>query len=630
MARDARQATTDTARLATVLSDAVPILLAADLLEMPRALDTTLEAIGRCVDARRLVLELGEVATRALPARVVWGPEAEGPPVRVGPEAAGAGNLELWLATGESLSPQLVGLLEVATAMLTGVPDRVVREAKLGELSDRFRAFAEQAPVLISEFDTAGNYLYASPSFHELLGIHPDEIIGGSPADLIHPDDLEASRDGLVDALRGGGIAHSVHRLRHRNGAWRHFDNSGRAFRTADGALRFVSIGIDVSERLALVSALRDSEAQLLQAEKMDSLGRLAGGVAHDFNNLLMVILGECEALDRLSGTAGSAEAIRESAERATGLTRQLLAFARPSAEAEETVDLNEQVTSMVALLSRTLGEDVTLVLDLDGREVPVPLDPGQLDQVVMNLAVNARDAMPYGGELRVRTRRVDLDELEASRLGMRSGPAVQLVLEDTGSGMSDGVRTHAFDPFFTTKDPGKGTGLGLAIVYRVVQRAGGGVVIENGSGSGTRVRIVLPLAPPTGQRRAATQEAPAADARRTTVLVVEDEDAVRRVVVRLLQDAGYDVRYTASPEDALGLDTSDVELLLSDVVMPGMTGIELARRLTDRQPGLRVVLMSGYPRRGDDLSEQLGYLEKPFTRAQLLSRIDLALAGSN
>jgi PAS domain S-box-containing protein len=629
MARDASQARTDSARLAAVLSDAVPTLLGADLLAMPRVLDATLTAMGRFLGARRLVLELAETAARALPLRTVWGEEVEGPPTRIGPAGARAGNLELWLAAGQSASPELIGQLEVASALLTGIPDRVAREAKLGELSDRFRTFAEQAPVLISELDTAGTYLYASPSFEELLGIPPHEIVGTSPAGLIHPDDLESSRGGLVDALRGGGIAHAVQRLRHRNGTWRHFDNSGRAFRTAEGALRFVSIGVDVSERLQLVSALRDSEAQLLQAQKMDSLGRLAGGVAHDFNNLLMVILGECEALDRLSGATGAAEAIRSAADRAAGLTRQLLAFARPSLESDGVVDLNDQVTSMVALLSRTLGEDVTLVLDLDHREVPVPLDAGQLDQVVMNLAVNARDAMPYGGELRVRTRCVDLEELEAARLGVEAGPAVQLFLEDTGSGMGDGVRSHAFDPFFTTKDPGKGTGLGLAIVYRVVQRAGGGVAIESGPGSGTRIQIVLPRAPAVAQGPAPPDEVPVAEAPPTTVLVVEDEDAVRRVVVRLLSDAGYDVRDTASPEEALRLDTSDVDLLVSDVVMPGMTGIELASRLTERKPGLRVVLISGYPRRGDDLPEQLGYLEKPFTRAQLMARIDLALAGS-
>ena len=381
-----------------------------------------------------------------------------------------------------------------------------------------------------------------------------------------------------------------------------------------------------------VVSELRASEERLRQAHKMEAIGQLAGGVAHDFNNLLTVINGYADILRGQlpqGGEAGeSVHAILEAGQRAAALTGQLLAFSRKAMVQPRLVDLNEVVESAARMLRRLIGERITLVSHLKPGLPVVRIDPGQIEQVVMNLAVNARDAMPEGGTLVVETTELLLPAMIATETGeFRAGHAVQLTVSDTGHGMSEEVRARVFEPFFTTKGVGKGTGLGLATVYGIIRQAGGHVEVASAPGRGTTFRVLLPVAPAEGRTVA---EAPAPVPPGTeTVLLVEDEEAVRRLALVALQRRGYRVLPAGSAAEAMALATGHqgkVDLLLTDVVMPDMGGRQLAEALRTRRPGLKVLFMSGYT---DDLVLRDGvagtdhpFLQKPFSVAALARRV--------
>jgi two-component system cell cycle sensor histidine kinase/response regulator CckA len=390
----------------------------------------------------------------------------------------------------------------------------------------------------------------------------------------------------------------------------------------------------DVSERRLAEAALRESEEQLRQSQKMDAIGRLAGGVAHDFNNLLTVILGYSEQLLEQTGadesTRRAADEIQGAAQRAAALTGQLLAFSRKQMLEPKEIDLNVSLAGTSRLLRRLIGEDIELEVKLDPDLGPVLADENQIQQVVMNLAINARDAMPNGGRLSLTTANAELDTTYAQQhLPLPAGRYAMLVVSDTGVGMDADTRTRAFEPFFTTKERGKGTGLGLATVYGIVKQTGGYIWVYSEPGQGTVFKIYLPRvdAPATAdQEVAGLGRTPTGN---ETILLVEDEVTVRQLLSGMLERRGYRVLIAGSGEQAVEVAAQHrgpLHLMVTDVVMPGMGGPELAARLGSLHPELRVLYISGYAddavlRRG--VREGLAsFLQKPFTLDALARKI--------
>ncbi|MFN8586876.1 MAG: PAS domain S-box protein [Candidatus Eisenbacteria bacterium] len=402
---------------------------------------------------------------------------------------------------------------------------------------------------------------------------------------------------------------------------------SGTAVRDEHGQVVHYDGAIaDITER-------KELEAQFRQAQKMEAVGKLAGGVAHDFNNVLTVIYGCAEAIRNDSADTpairAQAEQVLDAASRATRLTRQLLAYSRQQVLSPRVLDLTVVVDQMSAMLRRLIGEDYRLTVEHASGPCWARVDPSQIEQVLLNLLVNARDAMPGGGPIVLRTEHGAVAESEALVLaGPRSGPAVRLCVRDEGAGMSSDVQARAFDPFFTTKPLGQGTGLGLSTVYGIVQQSGGAVWLDSAPGRGTSVWIALPQCEPPAGEPAETVAAPA-PAMHGTVLVVEDEPGVRALVCMTLRRAGYDVIEAADGEaglQAVAAHAGTIDLIVSDVVMPRLNGRDMAERLLQARPGLRFLFISGYPddaRSPQDFAgEASGFLAKPFTPPELLAAV--------
>ena len=387
--------------------------------------------------------------------------------------------------------------------------------------------------------------------------------------------------------------------------------------------------------------ALEEAKERLRHSQKLEAVGRLAGGVAHDFNNLLTAIIGYAELLEaRLSGSEDCvehAQLIRKAGEQAAALTRQLLAFSRKQLLQPKVLDLNALILEMHKLLQRVIGEHIRISIETRTDEARVLADPNQIEQVVLNLGVNARDAMPTGGTLTITTsRRIPPEGLLETEDAGANRECVTLAVRDTGSGMDDETKARIFEPFFTTKGPGRGTGLGLATVYGIVKQSGGGIMVESDLGKGSKFTIYLPHA-----EAALTPEEPPLpplerSRREETILVVEDEEVVRQLLCSVLQDAGYQVLCAGSSNDAISLvkgHAGPIQLLVSDVVMPEMHGPELARQLAGMKPDMKVLFISGYSE--NDISDQgvidphLDVLQKPFTHQSLLRKISSVLANS-
>ncbi len=382
----------------------------------------------------------------------------------------------------------------------------------------------------------------------------------------------------------------------------------------------------------------RKLEQELRQAQKMEAIGRLAGGVAHDFNNLLTVITGYARlALGRAAPgdpLSGDLEEVIRASEGAASLTRQLLTFSRRHVTAPTVLNINQRVSEMTKMLKRIIGEDVELVTKLEPELGNVKADPGQVEQVIMNLAVNARDAMPGGGTLTIETRNVTLDEAEAlEHPEAPPGPHVLLTMSDTGTGMSAETKAHLFEPFFTTKDLGKGTGLGLSTVYGIVRQSGGSVDVTSEPGQGATFRIHFPRVEERVEPGRETRVSKRGPAGSETVLLVEDSDSLRRLVHHVLLKHGYTVLLACDGEHALNVSdehNGPIHLLVTDVVMPRMGGLELAKRLLQTRPDTRVLYTSGYIE-GTGLEHvakegKLAFLAKPFTPEELARRVREAL----
>jgi signal transduction histidine kinase/ActR/RegA family two-component response regulator len=396
----------------------------------------------------------------------------------------------------------------------------------------------------------------------------------------------------------------------------------------------------EIAERQKAQDALLHSEDQLRQSQKLEAVGRLAGGVAHDFNNLLTVILSYSQVLlhDLAEDGAGRREIaeIQKAGERAAALTRQLLAFSRQQVLAPTVLDANDVLRGLSAMLGRVLGEDVELRLGLASEIGKVKVDRSQLEQVVMNLAVNSRDAMPQGGRLTIETADVTLDESYTStHLGATPGPHVMISVSDTGVGMDRATQARVFEPFFTTKRDGKGTGLGLSTVFGIVKQSGGSIWLYSEPGGGTTFRVYLPHALEQSHAAAPAPLASSPGTGNETILLVEDEEQVRAVALRLLREAGYNVLEAPAPLEAVRIAETygpDIHLLLTDVVMPKMNGRQVAGHVMARRPEIRVLFMSGYT---DDvvlhhgvLESGVAFIQKPLTPDALLRKVRQVLDG--
>jgi len=505
-----------------------------------------------------------------------------------------------------------------------------VRQAEKAhrESERRWRAIIEKSFDCINLIAADGTILYSSPSFVSVLGYSPEENIGRVTFDLLHPDDAPQVRLQFERLLRNAGSSEtSIYRARHKDGSWRWLEARGTNLLHEPSVRALVVNFRDITEQ-------RLAQEQLRQAQKMEAIGRLAGGVAHDFNNLLCVINGYSDLLlHRLDPEDPAREMlseIKKAGELSASLTCQLLAFSRKQVLALKRLDLNAVIRNVERMLRRVIGEDIELVTNLAAGLGIIEADPGQIEQVLMNLAVNARDAMPDGGTLRIETANVECNGGEASaRSTVPAGRYVVLSVQDTGCGMTAEIKSRLFEPFFTTKGPGRGTGLGLATLYGIIKQSGGHIEVESEPGRGARFRIYLPYAENLRGPLSSPHASRALARGSETILVVEDEEAVRSLTTLVLRQAGYRVLEACDGESALRTaETYDgvIELLVTDVVMPGLGGRQVAERLTRMRPEMRVLYLSGYM---DDaivrqgvLHHEVNFLQKPFMPPVLAQKV--------
>jgi PAS domain S-box-containing protein len=506
----------------------------------------------------------------------------------------------------------------------------------LARSEERWRALVQHASDGMLVLDLEGVLQFSSPALERILGHPLDQMIGVNTMSVLHPDDRDQTR-AVRQRLLGSEDATETMtvRARHRDGRWIWLEAICVNLMSNPNIGGIVVTVRDVTERRSL-------EAQLQHAQRMESIGRLAGGVAHDFNNLLTAILGNAELmlaeLPPEHSLRADLELIQHTAERAAGLTRQLLAFARKQVLAPQPLDLSLVVGNMEQLLRRLIGSDVLLVSGLAAGLPQVYADRSQIEQVLINLAVNARDAMPEGGTLTISTALVELGpESPEAAPQQPLGRYVRLSVSDNGQGMSPEVLQHLFEPFFTTKAPGHGTGLGLATSYGIVRQHGGHIQVQSDLGCGTTVSIDLPAMSEPPERRPEPDELASAPRGSETVLVVDDAPAVRTLVSRMLQNQGYKVLEASDGTQALALIASThglPDLLITDVVMPHMPGYALADLLTQRYPRLKVLLISGnadLSRGTHQRQHVLHYpvLHKPFGPLALAQTVRAVLDGA-
>ena len=504
----------------------------------------------------------------------------------------------------------------------------------------RYRGLLEAAPDAMVVVDQAGDIVLLNLQAEKQFGYQRDELVGQAVTNIIPEgfaerliaDDLRSAADALAQQI-GTGIELSARR---KDGTEFPIEIMLSPLQSAEGILVTAAIR-DISVRKA-------AESQLLQAQKLESIGRLAGGIAHDFNNMLFAIHGYAELLAedlaptnraRFDPDAAllSVKAISDAAERAAALTAQLLAFSRQQVVTMKVLDINAAVTTIEPMLDQLIGSNMRLILKLDPAVGHIRADMGQIDQIVVNLVVNARDAMPDGGTVKIETGNVTFEAHDAmEHFDVTPGPYVLLAVSDTGVGMDSATREHLFEPFFTTKEVGKGTGLGLATTYGIVHQAGGVIWVYSEPGRGATFKLYFPRVDVAVGERPFVPVVPTVGV--GTVLVVEDEPAVRDMTTQLLERAGYDVLAVTDGAGAVAAAklAQPFDVLVTDVVMPNMSGIELAAQMMDRYPLMGVVLLSGYTAETLDLGSVTArgatFVPKPVTSSQLLQAVLQAMAA--
>jgi two-component system, cell cycle sensor histidine kinase and response regulator CckA len=514
------------------------------------------------------------------------------------------------------------------------ITDRKRAEEAILASEQRFQVFMNNSPAVAFMKDEDGRYLYVNEPFARCFGRPQAEWIGKRDIDLWPEEVATCLRENDLAVMAGEHVVELEEVVPTPDGKPHYWLVFKFPFRDCSGNEVLAGIALDTTDRKRL-------EGQLRQAQKMEAIGQLAGGVAHDFNNLLTVISGYSELLQHHLSADDTlrrqAEQIKIAGDRATALTRQLLAFSRQQVLRPVVLDVNVIVANLLQMLPRLIGEHIELKTALDPRPTFVKTDPGQLEQVLLNLAINARDAMPDGGTLTIETSNVALDETACRRIGTISpGSFVQLTVHDTGCGIDAATQTRIFEPFFTTKDIGKGTGLGLATVYGIVTQSQGAISVNSAPGRGASFAVYFPASE--------TKEEPADDgmiptqsqAGWETVLVVEDQQSVRGFVRNLLMLNGYRVLEAADGSEAMDIcrqHPGEIQLVVTDLVMPGMSGRVLAERLAKEQPKVKILYMSGYT---DDsvvhtgvAQAGLAFLQKPFSPTTFTHKVREVLDGT-
>jgi len=548
------------------------------------------------------------------------------------------GVLTIYSAESNAFDAEEVSLLsDLAHLVSSGVTllrTRVERQ-RTEEERARLSSAVEQAGEAILVTDTQGSILYVNPAFERITGFQRAEVMGLSPRVLKSgKHDPELYRN-LWHTLTRGDVWSGRFTNRKKDGTLYEAEAVISPVRDATGQIaNYVAVERDITREKQL-------EEQIRLSQRLESVGRLAGGVAHDFNNLLTIIIGYCDLLLQTVRTEdasrGHITEIKKAADRAASLTRQLLAFSRRQVLAPQIVDLNAVVANMEKMVRRLIGEDIQLATFPGADLGRVKVDPGQIEQVIMNLVVNSRDAMPQGGKITIETANANLDESYGEgHFSVKAGPYVLLAVSDTGCGMDAATKAHIFEPFFTTKEQGKGTGLGLAMVYGIVKQSDGYIWVYSEVGRGTTFKIYFPRidAPPVvAPAGRSVAERPRGS---ETILLVEDEAAVRALVSGVLQSSGYTVLVASSGQEAVALSAQHpgtVDLLLTDVVMPEMSGPQLAERLARTRTQMKVLYISGYT---DDaivhhgvLDSTAAFLQKPFTPESLARKVRQLLDGA-
>jgi PAS domain S-box-containing protein len=502
---------------------------------------------------------------------------------------------------------------------------------QIGEYRARLASIIDSSEDAILAKTLEGTITNWNRGAERIYGYSPEEVIGKNIAMLVPEDRPDEIPEILRKIARGEGIEHYESVRLTKDGRRLNVSISVSPLRDTNGEIVGASaIARDITEQ-------RRAEDQLRQGQKMEAIGRLAGGVAHDFNNVLGIINACAEFLrdriDPASEPATYVENIKKATDRAAALTRQLLAFSRRQVVKPLILDLNDRVKDLTRLLRPLMGDDVEILVVPRSDSAIVEADPGQLDQIVMNLAVNARDAMPKGGRFILETDTVEFDEHFAEQhRPLKPGKYVMLAVSDSGSGMDKATLSRIFEPFFTTKEPGKGTGLGLSTVYGIAQQSGGHIWVYSEPGRGTTFKVYLPSAAHRLTSPASAEAEAVAPKRVARILLVEDDEIMRSLTLKLLQEQGYSVIEANNGKAALEwaeANPGQIDLLLTDVVMPAVSGPELAERLARSHPGLKVVYMSGYTGELMEASERLKHgilLEKPFTRTALLNTLHQTL----
>jgi len=601
---------------------------------------------GTLIKANGAALEFAQCIPDAVNGRLFWdtpwwnhSAEMQAK-LRQALEAAGSGQLTRF----EAVLRDAHGKLRDFNVSITPIKDESgqvvflvpegyeVTEHKRAEAElNRLMTAIEQTPQSIVITDTEGAILYVNPAFEQITGYSRAEAIGQNPRLLRSNRQDKAFYRELWAKISAGEVWRGRFINKRKNGTLFTEDAVIAPVRDAKNTVtNYIAIKRDITHELEL-------EEQYRQTQKIDTIGRLAGGVAHDFNNILAVICGHTDlALTQVSPDAplrSNLESIQESAECATNLTRQLLAFARRQVIEPRQVNLNELIVNLNKMLHRLIGEDIKLVTQAAPDLGQIRADPGQIEQVLLNLAVNARDAMPEGGTLTITTNNVFLDEDYARRHLITPGEYVQVSVNDTGSGMTEEVKRHIFEPFFTTKEQGKGTGLGLATCFGIIQQSNGHIHCDSEMGKGTQFKFYLPRVEGV-EDAAAHPEIPSRLPQGTeTILLAEDEPSLRRLMARVLRMQGYTILEAADGNEALALaqaNGSKIQLLVTDVIMPGLSGKMLAEWLSQVNPGVRVLFISGYINNSavrDAMSKPgMLFLQKPFNPLDLAKKVREAL----
>lgn len=506
----------------------------------------------------------------------------------------------------------------VIRAVLRDTTERLMAEQRL-------RAIIDNTNDIIIITDAHGVIMFENAAVERILGFAPGERLGQSILEFAHPDDRAVAAERLASMVTSDASTSLTLRFRHKHGGWRYLETHGRNMLHVPAINGILGVARDITERMRL-------QERLEAAERLDSIGRLAGGIAHDFNNLLVVVFAAGEYLRQQAGDdqgmKREIDAIVDAAERARQLTSKLLTFARRQVGEPGVVDASASLLASESFLRRLMGEASVLSLEVPDAAVRVPLSPAQFEQVLLNLAANARDAMPEGGDFTIRLTRVPLGPVLAAGLEVRGEmSAVRIAFSDTGNGMPEDVAGRAFEPFYTTKEHGKGTGLGLSLVYGIVRSAGGNIRIASEPGRGTTVEVFLPhlreaVAKPVPPMSAACRGGD------ETVLVVEDNDEVRRLTMRTLQQAGYRVLEAAGGQRALDLLVAGehIDLVVTDVVMPQMNGVTVAQEVRKRHAAMPVLFITGYTPehvlQRQPLDERTALLMKPFKREAFLEHV--------